>query len=61
MCVCVREHLHMGGYKLTSEVLKIQDFTFNISVQVIVLFLLCHAAGRLYEGYVAFVWFGLEV
>lgn len=50
-CVCVHELLHMGGYKLTCDVLKILDLMFNISVW----FLLSHAAGRLYEGYVCTV------
>jgi len=56
MCVCVRELLHMGGYKLACDVLKILDLMFNISVWVLVWFSLSHAAGRLYEGYVTFLY-----
>lgn len=41
-CVCVRELLHMGGYKLTRDVLKIQDLMFNISVWELVWILLSH-------------------
>jgi len=56
MCVCVSELLHMGGYKLACDVLKILDLMFNISVWVLVWFSLSHAAGRLYAGYVTFLY-----